>query len=187
MKPPIASRGLTLVELLTVMVVLAILATVAAPSFRGMMIRQRVQGVHDQMLTDLQLARSEQAARAGASTQVAVTFGGNAQISCYTVHTVSAGVACDCTLAPGSACVPAGVVQEIKTVQVARAQGVSLSASSPSGSAVTFAPPQGTVTPTDLQITVQGDVSGQLRTRLSPVGSPSVCSPDGSMRGVPTC
>jgi type IV fimbrial biogenesis protein FimT len=182
-----ACRGLTLVELLTVMVVLAILATVAAPSFRSMMIRQRVQGVHDQLLTDLQLARSEQTARSGASTEVAVTFGSNGGISCYTVHTVSAGAVCDCTLAPGSACTPAGAVQEIKTVQVARAQGVSVAASSPSGSAVRFSPPQGTTTPTDLTITVQGDVSGQLRTRLSPVGSPTVCSPDGSMRGVPTC
>lgn len=180
-------RGLTIVELLTVMIVLGILATVVAPSFRGMMVRQRVQGVHDQLLTDLQLARSEQTARSGASTEVAVTFGGNGLISCYTVHTVSAGVACDCTLAPGSACVPAGVVQEVKTVQVARAQGVSVAASSPSGTTVRFLPPQGTVTPTDMRINVQGDVSGQLRTQLSPVGSPTVCSPDGSMRGVPTC
>ena len=180
-------RGLTIIELLTVMIVIGILATVVAPSFRSMLLRQRVQGIHDQLLTDLQLARSEQAARSGASTQVAVTFGGNGQVSCYTVHTVGAGVNCDCTLGPGAACVPAGVVQEVKTVQVARAQGVTVAASSPSGSVVTFSPPQGTATPTDLMITVQGDTSGQLRTRLSPVGSPTVCSPDGSMRGVPTC
>lgn len=181
------ARGVTIVELLIVMIVLGIIATVAAPSFRGMMVRQRVQGVHDQLLTDLQLARSEQAARSGASMEVAITFGGNGLMSCYTVHTVSAGVACDCTAAPGMACTPAGVVQEVKTVQVARVQGVSVAASSPSGTSVRFSPPQGTVTPTDLRITVQGDVSGQLRTQLSPVGSPTVCSPDGSMRGVPTC
>ncbi|MFO1220485.1 MAG: GspH/FimT family pseudopilin [Burkholderiaceae bacterium] len=180
-----SSLGVTLVELLTVLVVLGVLATVVAPSFRGMMVRQRVQGVQDQLITDLQLARSEQAARANATTpvQVAVTFGGNAQISCYTVHTV--GAACDCTAAPGSACSPGA--QEIRTVQVARAQGVSLAASSAGGSAITFSPPQGTATPTDLAITVQGDPSGQLRTQLSAVGSPSVCSPDGSIRGVPTC
>jgi type IV fimbrial biogenesis protein FimT len=184
-----AARGVTIVELLTVMIVLGILATVVAPSFRSMMVRQRVQGIHDQLITDLQLARSEQSTRAGAGTAVAITFGGNAQISCYSVHTVNTATAfaCDCTRPPGTACTPAGVVQEVKTVQVGRAQGVSVSASSPGGSVVTFAPPQGTVTPADLTITVQGDVSGQLRTRLSVVGSPSVCSPDASVRGVPSC
>jgi hypothetical protein len=72
-------------------------------------------------------------------------------------------------------------------VQVQRAQGISLAASSAGGTVLRFQPPQGTITPTDLTVTVQGDPSGQLRTQLSAVGRPSVCSPDGSMKGVPTC
>lgn len=178
-------RGLTLIELMIVLVVLGVLAAVVAPSFRGMMIRQRVQGVHDQLLTDLQLARSEQAARANATTpiEVRVSFGGNAAMTCYTIHTV--GAACDCTAAPGTACSPGA--QEIKTVQLQRAQGVTLAASSPSGTTVTFSPPQGTATPADLSVTVQGNSSGQLRTDVGAVGRLSVCSPDGSMKGVPTC
>lgn len=179
------SRGVTLVELLMVLVVLGVLATVVAPSFRGMMVRQRVQGIHDQLVTDFQLARSEQAARTNATTpiQVAVTFGSNAQLTCYTIHTV--GAACNCTSTPGAACAPGA--QEIRTVQVQRAQGVTLAASSASGTVVTFSPPQGAATPTDLTVTVQGDPSGQLRTEVGGVGRLSVCSPDGSMRGVPTC
>ncbi|MBL8318269.1 MAG: prepilin-type N-terminal cleavage/methylation domain-containing protein [Burkholderiaceae bacterium] len=179
------SHGVTMIELLIVLVVLGVLAAVVGPSFRGMMVRQRVQGVHDQLVTDLQLARSELAARANATapTDVAVTFGGNAALSCYTIHT--AGAACDCTAAPGSACAPGA--QEIRTVQIQRAQGISLAASSTSGTVLRFQPPQGTITPTDLTVTVSGDPSGQLRTQLSVVGRPSVCSPDGSMKGVPTC
>lgn len=174
-----------MIELLIVLVVLGVLAAVVGPSFRGMMVRQRVQGVHDQLVTDLQLVRSELAARANATapTDVAVTFGGNAALSCYTIHT--AGAACDCTAAPGSACAPGA--QEIRTVQIQRAQGISLAASSTSGTVLRFQPPQGTITPTDLTVTVSGDPSGQLRTQLSVVGRPSVCSPDGSMKGVPTC
>jgi len=179
------AHGLTLIELLTVLVVLGVLATVVAPSFRGMMVRQRVQGIHDQLITDLQLARSELAARANATApiEIAVSFGGNAALTCYTIHT--AGAACDCTAAPGSACAPGA--QEIRTVQMQRAQGISLAASSAGGTVLRFQPPQGTITPTDLTVTVQGDPSGQLRTQLSAVGRPSVCSPDGSMKGVPTC
>jgi hypothetical protein len=36
-------------------------------------------------------------------------------------------------------------------------------------------------------IDVQDTTSGHLRTSISGLGVPSVCSPDGSMRGVPTC
>lgn len=178
-------RGVTIVELLTVLIVIGILAAVVGPSFRGMMVRQRVQGIHDQLLTDLQLARSELSARANATApvQVVVTFGSNAQLTCYTIHT--AGAACDCTGTPGAACAPGA--QEIRTVQLQRAQGVTLAASSASGTVVTFSPPQGTATPTDLTLTVQGVPNGQLRTEVGAVGRLSVCSPDGSMKGVPTC
>lgn len=188
-------RGLTIIELMTVLVVLGVLISVVAPSMRSMMQRQRVQGVHDQLITDLQLARSELALRGDAAPgSVAVTFGGNATLTCYTIHTdtvpssVGPGVNCDCTRNPGAACVPAGgVLREIRTHQVTRALGVSLAASSPSGMVVTFKPPQGLATPPDLRVTVQGDVSGQLRTSIGALGSTDVCSPDGSMRGVPRC
>jgi type IV fimbrial biogenesis protein FimT len=186
--PRRADRGLTMIELITVLVVLGVLISVVAPSMRGMMHRQRVQGVHDQLLTDLQLARSELAA-GGGSSQIAVAFGGDAAQTCYTIHTDTdpSSANCDCTRAPGAACLPAAGVREIKTAQVARAQGVSLAASSPGGTRVTFSPPQGVAAPAGLTVNVQGEVSGQLRTTVGPLGSPTVCSPDGSMKGVPAC
>jgi type IV fimbrial biogenesis protein FimT len=188
------SAGLTVIELTVVMVVVGVIIAVAIPSMRGMMARQRVQSVQADLLTDLQLARSELTKRSGSSvsdsTRVAVTFGGNASISCYTVHAVVAGITCDCTRALGTACspVPMGSPSpEIKTTQLTRAVGVSLAASSPSGSKVEFTPPNGMVTPTDMVIDVQDALSGHLRTSISGLGVPVVCSPDGSIRGVPAC
>jgi Tfp pilus assembly protein FimT len=149
-----------------------------------MMARQRVQGINAELVTDLQLARSEVNQRV--ATSVAITFGGNGQISCYTLHTTTpAGDPCDCTRAPGTACTLAGT-QEIKTVQLSRATGVGLAASSPGGSQVVFAPPQGLATPANLYIDVRDTTSGQLRTTVNGQGRPSVCSPDGSIAGVPT-
>ena len=55
------------------------------------------------------------------------------------------------------------------------------------GNRLTFAPPQGLVTPNDMVIDVQDAISGQLRTSVSGLGVPLVCSPDGSMRGVNAC
>ncbi|HET7526085.1 MAG TPA: GspH/FimT family pseudopilin [Burkholderiaceae bacterium] len=167
------------------LIVAGVVATLlVAPAIQGMIARHRVQAVQGELIGDLQLARSEQAQRNGTSTEVSVTFGGDASVTCYTIHTGT--TPCDCTLGPGSAC--GGVVgaQEIKTQQIARADNVTLAASSPSGSRITFQPPQGLVTPSNLVIDVQSPIRGQVRTAISGLGVPSVCSPDGSILGVRT-
>jgi Tfp pilus assembly protein FimT len=180
--------GITIIELMAVLIVIGVVIAIVAPSMRGMMARQRVQGVQADLLTDLQLARSEMAQRSGTPTKVAVTFGGDAAVSCYTVHVDVTGITCDCTRAPGSACTPVVVPSpEIKTTQLTRAVGVSLAASSASGTSIVFTPPQGRVTPTDMVIEVQDTTSGHLRTLISGLGVPTVCSPDGSIRGVNPC
>jgi len=182
------ARGLTLIELMTVMIVLGVLISIAvAPAISGMVARHRVQGVHAELLGDLQLARSEQAQRNGTSTSVSIAFGSNADVTCYTIHAVLPGVACDCTRGPGNACVPALPPAEIKTMQFARATGVSVAASSPGGAPIQFVPPQGLVTPANVVIDVQSATRGQLRTSVNGLGVPSVCSPDGSIPGVRTC
>jgi prepilin-type N-terminal cleavage/methylation domain-containing protein len=184
-------RGLTIIELMTVLIVLGVLITLVAPSMRGAMARHRVEGVQAGLLTDLQLARSELAQLGDASSAaVAVSFGGNGDLTCYTVHTVSpvnSADACDCTRAAGTTCAAFPSAREIKSMQYERAAGPSVAASSPSGPRIVFKPPQGLATPDGLVIDVQDALSGQVRTTVSGRGVPTVCSPDGSIRGVPTC
>jgi len=178
--------GLTIIELTVVLIVAGVIATLlVAPAMQGMVARHRVQAVQSELIGDLQLARSEQAQRNGTSTEVSVTFGSSGSVTCYTIHTGT--TPCDCTLGPGAAC--GGIVgaQEIKTLQIARADNVTLAASSPGGSAIVFTPPQGLVTPGNLVIDVQSPIRGQVRTAISGLGVPSVCSPDGSIPGVRAC
>ena len=52
-------RGFTLLELLIVMAIMAIVATLAAPSFTGVLERQRVRTVADTLRSSIDLARSE--------------------------------------------------------------------------------------------------------------------------------
>jgi len=54
-----ASRGFTLVELMTVVSIVAVLATVAAPSFAEMMATQRVRTAASALTESLWLARAE--------------------------------------------------------------------------------------------------------------------------------
>ena len=178
----VGASGMTIIELVVVLIVLGVIITLAAPSMRGMMARQRVQSVQADLLTDLQLARSEVAQRSGTATEIALTFGGNANMSCYTLHV--AGADCNCTRTAGSACTPAAA--EIKTTQLTRATGASVAASSPSGTRLEFKP-KGLVQPTDMVIDVRDAMSGHLRTEINALGIPRVCSPDGSMRGVNPC
>jgi Tfp pilus assembly protein FimT len=182
-------RAMTIIEMTVVLIVVGVLVVLlVAPAMNGMVARHRVQGVNAELLGDLQLARSEQAQRNGTSTSVSVSFGANADMTCYTIHaTVAGGLPCDCTRAPNTTCAGVADAQEIKTMQFARAAGVSVAASSPAGTRITFAPPRGLATPDNLVIDVQNATSGQLRASINGLGVPSVCSPDGSIPGVRTC
>lgn len=54
-----ASRGFTMIELLTVMTVLAIMVAIAVPSYRNFIASQRVRAASYEISTSLLLARSE--------------------------------------------------------------------------------------------------------------------------------
>lgn len=59
------SRGLTLVELMVVVAIMAVLAALAGPSFMGTIERYRVSTVTDQLASALMLAQAEAIKRAG--------------------------------------------------------------------------------------------------------------------------
>lgn len=70
-----AHRGFTLIELLVAMVLLAVLAALAAPSFNEQLARRRLEGVATDLSTDLQFART-QAVSDRSTVQVVTDNGG---------------------------------------------------------------------------------------------------------------
>lgn len=126
-------RGVTLIELMVVVAVLAVLIVVAAPSVRKLLDVQRLRGISAQLTTDIQFVRAEAASRqevAGISFKYVA-----GDQSCYTVHTCGSeglpGCTCDCTAAAGSRCAAPSATQpdpprEIRTVTVAASLGVEV-------------------------------------------------------------
>jgi len=195
-------RGFTLVELLVVVAVLAILLVLSAPSMRDFILMQRLKGIHAQIVTDLQLARSE-AMSSGQVVNVRVQEPG--LMSCYVLfndsqqsyRTLGASSGCDCAQPEGSRCTQAGT-REIRTVQIPNARGVSLVV--PGSEAVAFDPSTGGIV---LLRTEAGVVSGSAFTVISAIdeplkprslaavvglsGRPTVCRPVGSTMSEPSC
>jgi len=181
-------RGFTLVELLIAVAVIAIILVIAAPSFRDMILMQRLRSINAQVVTDMQFARAEAVSR---GTLVRVSFQEpSASMSCYTIYTSpsptnSAAQQCDCKQGVGTAC-PAGSL-EIRTVQVPT--NLSVTVFVPVGQVLDFAfdPTTGGIfsIPTDdvstprNRFVIEAYIDGprKLNTVLNRAGRPTVCRP----------
>lgn len=169
-------RGLTLIELLVGVAILAAVLALGVPSLQQWLLSQRVGAVSTQLLTDLQLARSEAITR-GLPTQV--SFGGDSALTCYVIHVAgdSRGRPCNCAAAAGTACNGTGN-EEIKTVSIDKSSQVTIV----SNQHQRFeANARFTDENLPLSVTVGASSAVQLRVVAAPfIQRPSICAPSGS-------
>jgi type IV fimbrial biogenesis protein FimT len=183
-------HAFTLIELMVVVAVLAIIATLAAPSLRDFILMQRLKSINAQIVTDLQLARSEAASR---NTLVHLRFQSDASGSCYVISTGTRN-ACSCLSSPPCT----AEAREVRTVRVT--SGASVRIAIPEGQAATdfaFDPATGGIhiptsdarsgAPQQFNINAAIDTARTLRTVVSLSGRPSVCRPANSSMPVPEC
>lgn len=201
--PAPASRGVTVVELMVVVIVAAIIVAIAVPSMRDFLARQRVAAINAELVTDLQFARSEAVAR---NREVYVTFlteplAGSPPMSCYTIHTLGTVGGCDCRKPLGTACDNAAQLVEIKTVQVLDSTTVAFQVPAWPDNRLGFSSVQGLAFWSghlttdanyaadwqDFQVGVESTISGKLRTSAGITSRAQVCTPDGSFGGVAQC
>jgi len=180
------SHGVTMLELLVCVAIIAIVAAVGVPSLRQWMIAQRVASIGTEVLTDFQLTRSEAISR---NTEVRMYFKVGSGFTCYTAATAvdSGSASCDCRLGAGNACNGTSNT-EIKTFSVPGTSGVTMSLTS--GSFLQYKPnAQIGTSNTLLNVTVSDGGTNRLNVQASPlVRRPTACLPPGStLNGFKPC
>lgn len=183
-RPFRGGRGFTMVELMIAVAIIAIVLTLAAPSFTGFMAKKRVEGVLAELSTDLQYARSEAVAR---NKNVRVTFGTGCYVITHYPDSSSPASTCSQT---GAATLGTGAGL-VKQVQLQSGASASLSPLA-SLTYLEFDPVRGLATFSTGSGSGSVDVVSsigpwQLRATVTAVGSMSVCSPGGSVTGYTSC
>lgn len=185
----------TLIELMIVIALVAVLLALAAPSMREVIEVRRLRAINAQLVTDLHFARSEAISRRAIAR---VTFNFSNTMSCYVVYTApNSTVRCDCMRGPGNACFGEVGAVEIRTVEVPKTTGTSITLPVNQGRSLGFEPAMGSLVrlPIDRDpepmaayaINTSINTSKSLRVALTQSGRPSVCGPTGSTMGVGIC
>ena len=195
------ARAFTLIELMVVIAIVAVVLSLAAPSFRKMIEMQRLRGVQDQLVTDLQFARSE-AARSGIPVHFALKRLSGGAGACYILFTDpnldsrNWAPPCDCLAAAGARCVDA-TMKEVRTVQLPASQLIDLQERPSTVDHIAFdpvtlgliGPPNDKLPPGPYTFKVDAmyDKPRALRTIVELSGRPLVCAPTGSTIAIAPC
>lgn len=159
--------GLTLLELVIAMAMLAIVASIAVPSFGAAADRARLRHAAETLAADLAEARYQSAQR-GIPLYLDVQPGPG---WCWAV-----------TSASGCRC---GVVQacQLKTVSEIENAGVQLI----EAHALSFEPTGILQSGAGTEALLQSRRGERLRVSVSALGRASICAPDGGVPGYPSC
>ena len=162
------TRGLTLIELMVALAIVALLMTLAVPSFGSVLARHRLKAAAEQLAADLAEARLLAAQRGHA---LHLNLHGGAPW-CWAVTTTSG---CDCRVAQSC---------QLKTVRAADHPGVTLL----DGRELRIdAPGLGTLRAADGHALLQGREGAALRVALTPLGRAKVCAPGAAVAGYTAC
>ncbi len=173
---PRQQRGLSLIESLMAVAITAIATGATLPGFQQALEQRRLEGAAAQLRTDLQLARSEAAAR---NRTLRISFGQHGGSSCYVVHTGAAN-SCQCHAADAPVCTPGA--EPLRSVRFVSDGGVHLQSNVTS---MVLDPTLGTVSPTGT-LRIRTAESRSVHLVVNIMGRVRACSPNG-VRGYQPC
>lgn len=184
-----AGSGFTLVELMVVVAILSVLVAIALPSAREFVARKRLEGVAQELVTDLRLLKSHQIQnRPGSGTSI--SFGANDDRVCYMLYARGNGEVehCDCGLTADLACGAAGGAGRpvpIRQVDIPSSTGITITAN----------PVRLTVNSYNglpmfnrtLSVSISRTGAGEIVVSTTPTGVPTMCSMSGAFGAIRAC
>lgn len=111
-------HGFTIIELMVTVIIAGVLVTIAAPAFTDMLERRRLEGAANELVTDLNYAKSE-AVQRNRNVMLRTDPAGT---GCYTIAVWTSGTG-DCNCAATPRCT--GGPTELKTVTLANGATVT--------------------------------------------------------------
>lgn len=173
-----AQKGITLIETMVVITLLAILAAIALPSFREMMINRRLEGKAREYVTHMNWARSL-AVSSNQAVNLHIATGESA--SCYVVFQ---GPVNDCNCnANGASCTTPG--NERLVIVLPHSDGVRVRARTESAT-TRINPKQGTISPT-LTAIFTADNGKAIHNISNILGRTRSCTPEEASFGFRIC
>jgi len=170
-------RGVSMVEVMMVLVVTGLAVGASMPSVEALRQRAELAGVAAQIETDVHFARSAAVAR---NHTLRLTLKESHGGTCYLVHSGPVPN-CDCEQVQRGACEVAGEVH--RAVVFPGSSRVQVRASTRS---MIFDPVKGTVTPT-ATLRAEARDGRALHQVVSLLGRVRTCTPQASMPGVTSC
>jgi prepilin-type N-terminal cleavage/methylation domain-containing protein len=165
-----AQGGFTFIELLVVVALVAVLASIAAPSFISAIDKYQLKTAADNLTSDLQFARFE----AIRNNQMAYVNFSTGTSWCYGINL---GSACDCTTA--NSC-------QLKRVSSSDYKNVTLSSASFGGNPALD--PKNGLSSLSGAALLQSRLGQQASVTLSLLGMVGICTPAGhALIGYPSC
>ena len=187
-RPPVAA-GVTLVELMVTLAIVAILVAIALPSMRDFVARKRLEGIAQELVTDLRLLKSHQIQNRP-STGTAIGFSGNDSKACYMLFVLGDNVRnCDCGLDEDAMCGPADAGGQrpvpIRQVNIPVSTGITLTATRPTLDVGGYngMPMFNRM----VSVTLASTSAGEIRVATNAAGVPSICSVSGSFGAIKHC
>lgn len=163
-------NGMTLVEILVVIVMLAILVAVLTPSMNTYFNQGNIKGAAEALYGDVNLART---IATKSTDTVTITF--NAGAWCYGLS--SGTVACACSSAASTSNCNLGLTTSSSFKNTTLAV---------TNTTMTFSTSRGTVT-SNTAIFSATDPAQSATVTINAMGTPSICSTSASVGGYPAC
>ena len=170
-------RGLSLVECLAALAVVAIVVGLSVPSMGAAIERRNLEGAAAQLRTDIHMARAEALAH---NRNMRIGFVSTTAGSCYVVHT---GTAAECTCQPGLVPQCGNGVQVVRSASFLAAGPLAMRSNVAS---MVLDAGRGTVSPTGT-LRFTGRQGREVRLVVNIMGRVRFCTPNADLKGYPRC